>query len=462
MASAVYFLDSRGRPLLHRDYKWDLPVNAVEKFPILLLENSASTGGDAQEGSCAPVFNEDGVNYIYLMHENLYVLALTTEDSNVFAVLSYLNSLIRVLEGYLKSVEEESIRDNFSIIYELMDEMMDMGVPQITDQKILKEYITQQSFTLDTLLHPSGHKSKPGKATVFQQQVAPSTLTNAVSWRSPGIVHKKNEAYLDVIESIDMLINTKGQMLTSEIYGTIRLKSVLSGMPELVLGLNEKFMNSCINAVKGLPTASSSNTKKGIEVEDVKFHQCVRLGKFESEKTISFIPPDGVCDLVNYRVQSSNLKPLFYIDYKARNHSNTRLEIMVKIRANFKQKIAARHVEMLIPVPEDVDSPKFHYNKGSLKYKPNQNAILWKFHKIEGGKEYVMVAELMLPSIVEDDQLSSFRKRPLNLKFEMQGFVTSGLQVKYLKIREPKLNYQSYPYVRYITKSGDNYNVRVG
>lgn len=40
---------------------------------------------------------------------------------------------------YFKELEEESIRDNFVIIYELLDELMDFGFPQTTDSKILQE-----------------------------------------------------------------------------------------------------------------------------------------------------------------------------------------------------------------------------------------------------------------------------------------------------------------------------------
>lgn len=32
---------------------------------------------------------------------------------------------------YFKELEEESIRDNFVIIYELLDELMDFGYPQV-------------------------------------------------------------------------------------------------------------------------------------------------------------------------------------------------------------------------------------------------------------------------------------------------------------------------------------------
>lgn len=42
---------------------------------------------------------------------------------------------------YFKELEEESIRDNFVIIYELLDEMMDFGYPQTTESKILQEYV---------------------------------------------------------------------------------------------------------------------------------------------------------------------------------------------------------------------------------------------------------------------------------------------------------------------------------
>ena len=45
----------------------------------------------------------------------------------------------KVLRMYFKEVEEESIRDNFVIVYELLDEMMDFGYPQSTDPSVLQQ-----------------------------------------------------------------------------------------------------------------------------------------------------------------------------------------------------------------------------------------------------------------------------------------------------------------------------------
>ena len=45
----------------------------------------------------------------------------------------------QVLTEYFKELEEESIRDNFVVLYELLDEVMDFGYPQTTESKILQE-----------------------------------------------------------------------------------------------------------------------------------------------------------------------------------------------------------------------------------------------------------------------------------------------------------------------------------
>ncbi|NXW26343.1 AP1M2 protein, partial [Circaetus pectoralis] len=70
----------------------------------------------------------------------------------------------------------------------------------------------------------------------------PTTVTNAVSWRSEGIKYKKNEVFIDVIESVNLLVSANGSVLLSEVVGTIKLKVFLSGMPELRLGLNDRVL----------------------------------------------------------------------------------------------------------------------------------------------------------------------------------------------------------------------------
>jgi len=69
------------------------------------------------------------------------VLAITPKNADAAMILLFLYKLIQVLRNYFHELEEESIKDNFVVIYELLDEMMDFGYPQATDAKILKECV---------------------------------------------------------------------------------------------------------------------------------------------------------------------------------------------------------------------------------------------------------------------------------------------------------------------------------
>lgn len=93
-------------------------------------------------------------------------------------------------------------------------------------------------------------------------------------------------------------------------------------------------------------------------MEDVKFHQCVRLSRFENDRTISFIPPDGEFELMSYRL-STPVKPLIWVEAAVEYHKGSRVEYMVKCKAQFKRRSTANNVEIYVPVPDDADSPKF-------------------------------------------------------------------------------------------------------
>jgi len=282
-----------------------LPLLPFPRFALYLQEK--------EESEQRPVFTEDGYTFAYLKYNNLFLLSVTKRNSNVALMLVYLSRLVDVFKEYFGELEEESIRDNFVIIYELMDETMDFGYPQTTEGKILREYITQEGNRMEAAPRP------------------PVALTNTVSWRSEGIKHRKNEIFLDVIEKLNLLVSANGTVLHSEIIGAIRMKSFLSGMPELKLGLNDKLMFEAAGR-----SVSASTKGKAIELEDIKFHQCVRLARFENDRTISFIPPDGEFDLMTYRL-STQVKPLIWVEAVVEPHSHSRIEYMIKVRTRGRE-----------------------------------------------------------------------------------------------------------------------------
>ena len=50
-------------------------------------------------------------------------------------------------------------------------------------------------------------------------------------------------------------------------------------------------------------------------------------------------------------------------------HSHSRIEYMIKAKSQFKSRSIANNVEIIIPVPSDVDSPSFKASIGTL-YSP--------------------------------------------------------------------------------------------
>ena len=55
------------------------------------------------------------------------------------------------IQSYFGKVNENNIRANFVLIYELFDEMCDNGYPQITSANVLKEFITQKASVMDII-----------------------------------------------------------------------------------------------------------------------------------------------------------------------------------------------------------------------------------------------------------------------------------------------------------------------
>ena len=421
--SAIFIMDTKGKVIISRNYRGDIPLSVSEHFSLYIQEKD--------EMDLRPVFTDEGITYVYIKCNNLLLLAVTKRNSNVALVLFFLNRLTQVFKDYFGELEEESIRDNFVVVYELMDETMDFGYPQTCESRILREVVTQESNRLEVAPRP------------------PIALTNAVSWRTEGIKHRKNEIFLDVVEKLNLLVSSQGNVLHSEIIGSIQMKSFLSGMPELKLGLNDKLMFEA--------TGRSTARVKAVELEDIKFHQCVRLARFENDRTISFIPPDGEFELMSYRL-NTQVKPLIWVEAVVEPHKSSRIEYMIKAKSQFKNRSIANNVEIVIPVPKDVDSPSFKASIGSVVYYPDKDAIVWSIKQFAGGKEYLMRAHFGLPSVSAEEGADNW-KAPIGVKFEIPYFTVSGLQVRYLKIIE-KSGYQALPWVRYITMNG-RYELRM-
>lgn len=144
----------------------------------------------------------DNLTFFWVENKNIRVLATTTGNSHSMMICSFLNSFIRLLKEMLVSVEADTVRDNTIIIYELMDEIVDNGYPQSTDYKLMKKYITSTA-KISSFLTSKKKKKKREKEIV-------EGMVSSIPWRTGKYKYSKNEAYLDVIEKVNMILSSTG------------------------------------------------------------------------------------------------------------------------------------------------------------------------------------------------------------------------------------------------------------
>ena len=89
------------------------------------------------------------------------------------------------------------------------------------------------------------------------------------------------------------------------------------------------------------------------------------------------------------------------IEAIVKRHQRSRVEYTLKARSQFKQKSTANNVLITIPVPNDVDSPKFKASMGKVQYKPEADALVWSIKQFQGGQELMLVASFGLPSVTD-------------------------------------------------------------
>ena len=77
----------------------------------------------------------------------LFKLQVTKQNVNAAMVFEFLLKMCDVMQAYFGKISEENVKNNFVLIYELLDELLDFGYPQNTDTGILKTFITQQVNT---------------------------------------------------------------------------------------------------------------------------------------------------------------------------------------------------------------------------------------------------------------------------------------------------------------------------
>ncbi|GAA5953559.1 hypothetical protein JCM21900_006204 [Sporobolomyces salmonicolor] len=437
MISAFFILNQKGEVLISRLFRPDLKRTISDIFRIHVIASSTPP--------TSPLITLSNTTFFHVRHGGLWLVAVCKHNANAALVFEFTYRFINLGRSYFGKLDEESVKNNFVLIYELLDEILDFGYPQNSESDTLKMYITTEGVKSEQAV-----REEASKITI--------QATGAISWRRNDVKYRKNEAFVDVIETVNLSMSAKGTVLRADVDGQILMRAYLSGTPECKFGLNDKLVIDKNKSGQGArakgPTGSIEDSM--VELDDCQFHQCVKLGKFDSDRTISFIPPDGEFELMRYR-STSNINLPFRVQPIVEEVGKSRVDYTVHVKANFPPKLSANNVVIKIPTPLNTANVDCKVTLGKAKYVPAENIIVWKIPRFQGQSDATFTAEATL---TQTTVRKAWSRPPISIDFQVLMFTASGLLVRFLKVFE-KSNYNSVKWVRYLTRAQGSYLIRI-
>lgn len=409
MVNSLFVLNLGGDVIIEKHWRGLISRAVCDTFWL-------TVGKAASFSEVLPIIPVGGrFHIIHFKAPELWYLAVVEKDESPLMVVEFLHRVDDVFKDYFKTVNETAIKDNFVTVYQLLEEMMDNGIPFNTEPNQLRAMIAAPGAfhkPLSDLL--TGEEAVTGASL-------PEGSLSSIPWRRVGVKYAANEIYFDIIEQIDAIIDAGGAVVSSEIQGKIQSTCKLSGMPDLSLS----FRNPRI-------------------VDDVSFHPCVRLARWEASKTLSFIPPDGVFTLMEYRCRSQISFPILLKPTVSFLDGVGKITILVTSKV--PSDIVLEGVKVTIPWEKCVSSCSVSTPNGKVEYNERSKIATWEIGKMQANKTVNMSGSVHLSGGIKHINPA------IDVEFKVAMFSSSGLKVESLAVHNA--DYKPYKGVRSITKAG--------
>eukprot|EP00798_Chlamydomonas_sp_ICE-L_P015170 gene15170-21242_t len=450
MSSAIsqfFILSTRGDVIVRRDFLGNVPRASAEIFFRHCKFWKGGPGG-LGEGEAPPVFAIDGVTYLHMKEGGVSLVATARDNVSASLVLEFLRRISVIIKDYCGVLSEDAVRKNFALIYELLDEVVDYGVPQSTSTEALKTFVLNEPVVVN-----------PGSRPLFSLNKGPTGVFKSVLDTSRTDGNKKDEIFVDVVERMTATFNASGHVASSQVDGAIQVKSYLTGNPPIKIRLNDELIIGRRDNPEIKREAGNS-----VFLDDASFHECANLDAFDTERIITLVPPDGEFALMNYRTTHGFTPPFrVYMTVEPDPISIDKASITLKIWCEVQPNKAASALEVEIPTPKyvqrvhcDLDDRLPKPGGGtpmtqSWDYSEKGHLLKWKFKKIGGGQDFTLRARLTL----DRPYVPSLRSEigPINLRFTIPMHTPSRLALKYLHILKKEKDYNPCRWVRYVTTS---------
>lgn len=120
--------------------------------------------------------------------------------------------MMKVFRDYCGIISEESIRKNFVLIYEIIDEIIDYGHAQLVTTEHIRQFIVNEPIIVTETKIPGskdGKKKSSWKPKFFKSSTVASTAIQKPISKLDGKKRKnqKNEIFVDIFEKLTVRQN---------------------------------------------------------------------------------------------------------------------------------------------------------------------------------------------------------------------------------------------------------------
>lgn len=439
MIQSFFFISNTGEVIIEKHWRSNTPRDICDFFWDEV--NQYETKEEVP-----PIISTSKYYLVSIYRAEVFLLATTTGETPPLMIIEFLHRVFEIFEEYFGKVEETTIKENFSTVYQLLEEMMDYGIPLTTEPNALKAMIS-----------PPTVMSRIASATVGRSNVSdilPDGTVSNMPWRKSAVKYAQNEIYLDIIEEIDAIVDKGGNVISSEVTGIIAGNSRLSGVPDLVLSFVDPHL-----------------------IDDCSFHPCVRYNKFEREKVVSFVPPDGTFELMRYRVNTQGkvsapcyCQPQLSFEY-ANNQGSISVIVGLKAQNTLifpggkrPSPMVAEDVEIVIPFSRSVRTTNLKVTVGTILFDEASKVARWTVGKLVENKYPQLNGTIILQPNSHSMASSSSgglggpmgqgadEAPPIQMHWKVPMASVSGLAIASLQLLNER--YKPYKGVRTLAKSG--------
>nr|CCC50048.1 putative adaptor complex AP-4 medium subunit [Trypanosoma vivax Y486] len=443
--SQFFILSPRGERLVFKDYRQDAPRNADEIF----FRTAKFWDGthhrqhkhQAPEGDCPPFFTEKGVNFCCVQRGGLFFVCTTMRNTSPSFTVEILLRIVKVIRDFVGCISEELIRKNFTLIYELLDEMLDVGVPQHLSTERLRPLVFNKVIP-SSLDEPSSievfiDKLRHGE---FAERSRRSNATTTSVMQAS--IEQKNEIYVDFLERLNVVFNNVGQVLLFTVDGSIVMKSFLAGSPILHLALNDDLVVGSSGAAKA--------QQHEVILDSVNFHQDVDYSNFETAKRLSIRPPEGEFTLMTYTWRGGTATPPFYVVQSTELESDFHMETTIRVRASISADLTALSVTVTVPAPMSCAGASVSLSTDAVgqqyEYKTREKVVVWSIEKFIGGTE--KVCKIRFTTSTVSTAATRREVGPISMNFEIPRYTLTGLCARMLNLEERSSAYNPDRWIR--------------